>query len=125
MDMMAARLYGKEDMRLEKVPVPEISEGELLLRVKAAAVCGTDLRMLLNGVAGVDEANPLICAHEFSGIVEEAGVGAESFPKGARVSVAPNIGCGVCDRCASATATIAHSSAPSAYKSTGALPNLY
>ncbi|MCL2059291.1 MAG: alcohol dehydrogenase catalytic domain-containing protein [Oscillospiraceae bacterium] len=139
MKMMAARLYGKMDLRVEEAPVPDIADGELLLRVKAAAICGTDLRMYINGAAGVDEAHPLICAHEFSGVIEEVGAGAGAgagagtcagesagtgvdagagtgtgagentgtgasvgtgFTKGMRVSVAPNIGCGVCDRCA-------------------------
>ena len=122
MDMLAAKLYGKDDLRVETTPIPELRPGELLLRVKAAAVCGTDLRMLKNGAAGVDGAHPLICAHEFSGVVEDfnadtgtgvyAGVGADAgagagetagvrdYPAGTRVSIAPNIGCGVCDRCA-------------------------
>ena len=47
--MLAAKLYGKEDLRLVECPVPDIQEDEILLRVKAAAVCGTDLRMILNG----------------------------------------------------------------------------
>ncbi|MDR3121322.1 MAG: alcohol dehydrogenase catalytic domain-containing protein, partial [Clostridiales bacterium] len=97
--MLAARLYGKNDLRVEKVPVPEIGPGEILLRVKAAAVCGTDLRMLQNGAAGVDESHPLTLAHEFSGVVERVGAGPVRFRAGQRVCVAPNIGCGVCDRC--------------------------
>jgi hypothetical protein len=60
MDMLSARLYGKDDLRVELMPIPEIGRGEILLRVKAAAVCGTDLRMLKNGVSGVDETHPLV-----------------------------------------------------------------
>jgi len=127
MDMLAARLYGKNDLRVERAPIPALGRGDLLLRVKAAAVCGTDLRMLLNGAAGVDASHPLICAHEFSGVVEAIGDGENprgwelrggdnphggqnprgggnspgcEYAEGARVAVAPNIGCGVCDRCA-------------------------
>ncbi len=99
MEMLAARLYGKNDLRIEKIPVPEINDDEILLRVKAAAICGTDLRMLQNGATGVDENNPIVLCHEFSGIIEKIGARVKSYKLGQRVSVAPNIGCGVCDRC--------------------------
>ena len=97
--MKAARLYGKNDLRVVDVPVPEIADGELLLRVKAATVCGTDLRMYANGAAGVDADHPLTLCHEFSGTIEKIGGGVKSYTPGQRVSVAPNTGCGVCDAC--------------------------
>ena len=43
--MLAARLYGPKDLRVEEVAIPEIAEDEILLRVTSAALCGTDLRM--------------------------------------------------------------------------------
>ena len=49
MTMRAARLYGQEDLRVDDIPVPVIAEGDVLLRVKAAAICGTDIRMYRNG----------------------------------------------------------------------------
>ena len=101
MEMLAARLYGKNDLRLEKIPVPEIREGEILLRVKAAAVCGTDLRMLQNGAAGVDENHPLVLCHEFAGVIEKTGGGVDCCEAGQRVCIAPNIGCGICNWCVS------------------------
>ncbi|MCX7040732.1 MAG: alcohol dehydrogenase catalytic domain-containing protein, partial [Spirochaetes bacterium] len=69
--MKAARLYGKEDLRIEDVRVPAIGEGEVLLAVKAAAVCGTDIRMFRNGYKGVGPDTPLILGHEIAGIVEK------------------------------------------------------
>jgi len=99
--MLAARLFGKEDIRVVEVPVPETGNGEALLRVKAGTVCGTDLRMYKNGTEGVDENHPLTLCHEFAGIVERVGGGVTFLKEGQRVSVAPNIGCGVCDRCVS------------------------
>jgi len=101
MNMKAARLYGKNDLRIVDVPVPEIGEGEILLRVKAATVCGTDLRMYANGAAGVSEETPLTLCHEFSGTIERLGKNVVGYETGQRVSVAPNIGCGVCDLCVS------------------------
>jgi len=101
MNMMAARLYGKDDLRIEQIPVPDILDDEILLKVKAAAVCGTDLRMLKNGANGVDEQHPLVLAHEFSGVIEKLGANVQGYKVGQRVCVAPNIGCGVCDYCVS------------------------
>ena len=101
MTMRAARLYGKEDLRVEDIPVPRIGAGEVLLRVKAAAVCGTDIRMFRNGARGATLENPLVLGHEVSGVVEEAGDGVSGYSKGMQVAVAPNMGCGVCDQCVS------------------------
>jgi len=99
--MLAARLYGKEDIRIEEVPTPTINEDEILLRVKAASICGTDLRMYKNGLDGIDENNPRILCHEFAGTIEEIGARVEGYHVGQRVAVAPNIGCGICDLCVS------------------------
>lgn len=97
--MLAARLYGKQDLRVEQVPIPHAGPGELLLRVRAAAVCGTDLRMYQNGAKGVDESHPLVPGHEFAGEIEELGEGVTGWQIGQPVSVAPNIGCGTCPQC--------------------------
>ena len=101
MTMRAARLYGKEDLRIEDVPVPVAGPGEVLLRVKAAAVCGTDIRMYKNGARGATPENPLVLGHEVSGVVEETGPGVSGYSAGMPVAVAPNMGCGVCDQCVS------------------------
>jgi len=100
-NMQAAALYGKQDLRVTQVDVPQIDAGEILVQVKVAFVCGTDVRMFHNGYAGVSEATPLILGHEGSGIVVRVGSGVENFKEGMRVAVAPNIGCGICDYCVS------------------------
>lgn len=97
--MKAGLLYGKEDLRVEEMPVPVISDDEVLVRVKSAAVCGTDVRMYRNGVAGVDEDHPLVIGHELSGIIEKTGKNVTAYREGMRVAVAPNMGCGICDDC--------------------------
>jgi L-iditol 2-dehydrogenase len=101
MTMRAARLHGKEDLRVEEMPVPEPGAGEVLLRVKAAAVCGTDIRMYRNGARAATPGNPLVLGHEVSGVIESVGPGAHGYHVGMRVAVAPNMGCGVCDQCVS------------------------
>ncbi len=99
--MLAARMYEKNDIRMEHVPTPEPGPGELLLRVKAAAVCGTDIRMIKNGAKGITPQSPCILGHEIAGIIEKTGAGVTAFHAGQRVAIAPNIGCGVCDTCVS------------------------
>ena len=97
--MLALRLYGPQDIRLEEVPIPVLQPGEILLKTDAAAICGTDVRMWKNGAAGVDSEHPLILGHEFSGTIEEVGSGVPFYQKGMQVAMQPNIGCGICDRC--------------------------
>jgi L-iditol 2-dehydrogenase len=99
--MLAARLHGKEDLRVEEVPAPVIGPGEILLRVKAAAVCGTDIRMYRNGARGATPESPLVLGHEVAGLVESVGPGVTGYAPGDPLAVAPNMGCGVCDWCVS------------------------
>lgn len=101
MKMKAARLYGKNDLRVTECAVPEINENEILLKIRSAAVCGTDLRMIANGYSGVDEEHPLILGHELSGEIEKCGKYVEGYQPGDRIAVAPNFGCGICGPCIS------------------------
>lgn len=97
--MLALRLYGPKDIRLEDIPVPEINENEILLKPDAAAVCGTDVRMWQNGQKGVDAEHPLVLGHEFSGTIVKVGANVPFYKVGMQVAMQPNIGCGICDRC--------------------------
>ncbi|MBW2429075.1 MAG: alcohol dehydrogenase catalytic domain-containing protein [Deltaproteobacteria bacterium] len=99
--MQAAALCGKQDLRIGEVDVPQIDDGEILLQVKGAFVCGTDVRMYHNGYQGVSEATPLVLGHEGSGVVARVGGHVKNYNEGMRVAVAPNIGCGICDYCVS------------------------
>lgn len=99
--MLAAYLYGPKDLRLKEVPIPEINDNEILLKVKSTAICGTDIRMINNGYKGITEETPRILGHEISGIIEKVGKNIKKYEIGMRVAVAPNMGCGVCDWCVS------------------------
>jgi len=99
--MKAARLFGPNDIRVVDCAVPEINDDEILLKTKAAAVCGTDLRMIGNGYKNVDKDNPLTLGHEIAGIIEQVGKNVRGYEKGMKVALAPNIGCGICDWCVS------------------------
>ena len=97
--MKAIQLFDKEDLRLVELPKPTIQADEILVRVKAAALCGTDVRMFKNGAAGATANHPLTLGHEFAGIIEEVGAQVEIYKVGMGVCLQPNIGCGVCARC--------------------------
>ena len=94
--MQAARLRAIGDMRVETVPRPVPGPGELLVRVKAAGLCGSD-RHMFHGE--YPTALPVTLGHEFCGIVEAAGDGANRLPIGTRITCDPNIACGHCPAC--------------------------
>jgi len=93
------RLYGPNDIRLDEVPVPSISDDEILLKTDAAAICGTDVRMWQNGYKGVDADHPLVLGHEFAATVAKVGANVSFYREGMQLAMAPNIGCGICDKC--------------------------
>ena len=76
-DMLAARLHGPSDLRLERVPHPgPPGAGEVLLRVTVTGICGSDLHSYPDARIGdTPIRSPLILGHEFSGVVEEVGAG--------------------------------------------------
>jgi L-iditol 2-dehydrogenase len=104
--MIAARLHGPKDLRIERIPRPGApGRGQVLLRVKTTGVCGSDLHSYLDARIGdrTIEA-PLILGHEFSAVVE--AVGPESrdghsqpLKPGTRVAVDPAQPCGHCELC--------------------------
>lgn len=97
--MQAAVLYGKEDVRLETVPVPSIGPGELLVRVRAALTCGTDVKVFRRGYHAKMLVPPTLFGHEFSGDVADLGEGVENFRVGDRVVAANSAPCDQCFFC--------------------------
>ncbi|MEM1588930.1 MAG: zinc-dependent dehydrogenase [Candidatus Bathyarchaeia archaeon] len=96
--MKAARLYGAKDLRVEDVGKPIINPDEFLLRVRAATICATDIRIYTYGDPRVKY--PRILGHEFAGDIEEVGSLLEGHLKvGMRVTVNPNMYCGRCRYC--------------------------
>jgi L-iditol 2-dehydrogenase len=95
--MKAAVLHAPGDIRIEAVPVPElINEKEVLIMVKAAGICGSDLdRVMKSGTYSF----PTIPGHEFCGEVVKTGKDVKKYKKGDRVVVAPIIPCFSCGSC--------------------------
>lgn len=97
--MKAVVFQGKERLTVEEWPMPEIKSDEVLVRVMACGVCGTDVH-IFEGAAGAAECPPpTVLGHEFSGIVSQVGDKVKRLKPGDRVSVDPNRLCGVCTFC--------------------------
>jgi len=97
--MLAAVYHGPNDLRVEDVPVPRIGEGELLVKVHSASICGTDLRILHGNHRMYPSGTVRIPGHEVVGSIAEAGADQKAHPAGQRVFCAPNTGCGHCLQC--------------------------
>jgi L-iditol 2-dehydrogenase len=93
--MRAAVYQGINDVRVETVPVPEIGAGEVLIRVAACGICGTDLKKIHTG----SHSAPRIFGHETAGTIAAVGDGVEDFAIGDRVMVFHHIPCGKCYYC--------------------------
>lgn len=93
--MRAAVYRGVNDVRVETVPVPQIEAGEVLIRVHACGICGTDLKKIHTG----SHSAPRIFGHETSGSIVAVGAGVEGFAVGDRVMVFHHIPCGACYYC--------------------------
>lgn len=97
--MHAAVYNGIGDISIEDVERPMINKDEILVKVKACAICGGDLRTFRHGHNSIQ--TPIILGHEFAGIVVETGEAVKRYKVGDRVIVAPGIGCGHCSYCLS------------------------
>jgi L-iditol 2-dehydrogenase len=97
--MKAAILHGREDIRIEHVPVPEARPGELIVRVDAALTCGTDLKVFRRGYHARMIVPPALFGHELAGTVVEAGDGVTDFAPGDRVVALNSAPCGQCYFC--------------------------
>ena len=93
--MRAAVYRAVNDVRLETVPVPEIGPGELLVRIAACGICGTDLKKIHMG----SHSAPRIFGHEMGGTVVRVGEGVSKFQPGDRVMVHHHVPCGSCYYC--------------------------
>ena len=97
--MTAAILYGREDVRIEQVPVPRAAPGELIVRVSAALTCGTDLKVFRRGYHALMIQPPALFGHELAGVVAEVGEGVTNFSVGDRVVPINSAPCGECYFC--------------------------
>ncbi len=98
--MQAVEYHGPDDVRVVSRPVPACGRGEILVKVDACAVCGTDLKTWLAGNPRITP--PMVMGHEFTGLVETIDsdcTDSVSFAPGDRVVMATSISCGQCYYC--------------------------
>ncbi|HNS32008.1 MAG TPA: zinc-dependent dehydrogenase [bacterium] len=95
--MIAAILKRPEQLDIENVDIPVPGDDEIIIKVGACAICGTDVKTYRHGHKNI--VFPRITGHEVSGTVSETGKNIKNFREGDRVAVAPAIPCGVCYYC--------------------------
>jgi L-iditol 2-dehydrogenase len=97
--MTAAVLYGKEHLEIERVDVPKIGPGDVLVRVRAALTCGTDVKVFRRGYHARMIKPPALFGHELAGDIVAVGERVTGFRIGQRVMAANSAPCGACFYC--------------------------
>src|SRR5438105_1693166 len=89
--------HGPHDMSEEDIPRPPLGTGEVMVKVRATGICGSDI----HGYTGASgrRAAGMVMGHELAGSIEELGRGVEGIEVGTRVAVNPLLNCGRCDQC--------------------------
>jgi len=104
--MKAAVLFGRDDLRVVEAPVPKPEKDELLIRVHACGICGTDPHIISNGWRGQPPFGEYIPGHEYAGEVVRLGESVDEFKIGDRVASEPATGCNRCENCVRGLYTI-------------------
>lgn len=99
--MKAAVFYKKNDLRIEDIAVPTPKVGEVLIKVMACGICGTDVHIFMGDEGAAATPAKTVLGHEFAGVVESVGDGVNNIKVGDRVCVDPNKLCGDCYYCKS------------------------
>jgi L-iditol 2-dehydrogenase len=99
--MRVAMYYNNLDVRLEEMPTPQIGPGEVLMRVEAGGICGTDLLEWYR----LHKA-PLVLGHEVAGVITAIGEGVEHYKGGDRICAAHHVPCNICQYCLSGHHTV-------------------
>ena len=92
--MKAGIYYSNSDVRVEEMPLPQIGDRDILLRVMASGICGTDIMEWYR-----KRQAPVVLGHEVAGIVETAGLNVKEFSKGDRAIATHHVPCNECHRC--------------------------
>ena len=99
--MRVAMYYNNHDVRLEDMPIPQIGPGEMLIRVEASGICGSDVMEWYR----IGKA-PLVLGHEVAGVVSAVGEGVKGYKEGDRVSASHHVPCNTCHYCMSGHPTV-------------------
>ncbi len=99
--MRVAMYYNNNDVRLEELPQPEIGPGEMLLKIEASGICGSDVMEWYR----IQRA-PVVLGHEVAGTVAQVGAGVTQFQEGDRLVVTHHVPCNACRYCLSGRHTV-------------------
>ena len=99
MKMNAVRYYAPQDIRYEEIDVKEPNDNEVLVKIKAALTCGTDIKTYRRGHPVLIKTVPSGFGHEFAGVIEKVGKNVIGFEEGDRVVAANSAPCGKCFFC--------------------------
>lgn len=116
--MKVARLHAPGDLRIEDAPIPEAGPGEVTIRVRSCATCGTDAKVFHHGHHHISL--PRVLGHEIAGEVSEVGSGIEGWSPGDRVQVIAAIPCGACYYCRRGQETVCENLESIGYQYDGA-----
>jgi L-iditol 2-dehydrogenase len=94
--MRVAMYYNNKDIRIEEQPKPQAGKGELVMRIEASGICGSDVMEWYR----IKKA-PLVLGHEVAGVVDEIGQGMTKYKKGDRIVAAHHVPCNTCHYCQS------------------------
>ncbi len=97
--MLAAVLYGKEHVQVERIPIPTVGPDDLLVRVRAALTCGTDIKVFLRGYHARMIVPPALFGHELAGDIVAVGERVKGFDIGQRIVAANSAPCLRCFYC--------------------------
>lgn len=97
--MKAAVLYGQEDVRVEQVPMPELNRGEILIRVRVALTCGTDVKVFRRGYHARMIVPPSVFGHEVAGEVAACARDVTRFYRDDRIVASNSAPCERCFYC--------------------------
>lgn len=100
--MKAAVFYGKHDLRIEDIDIPKAKNDEVVVKVMACGICGTDIHIYEGDEGAAATPSGTVLGHEFAGIVTEIGKNVQNINVGDRVCIDPNKLCGSCYYCKSA-----------------------
>jgi L-idonate 5-dehydrogenase len=98
--MHALVIHAPLDLRIEEVPTPVPDASQLLVRVRAGGICGSDLHYFNHGGFGtVRIKEPMVLGHEVSGVVAGVGSAVTDIAPGTRIAISPSRACGLCEYC--------------------------
>jgi len=117
--MKAVRFHAPLDVRVDEIPVPTINREEILIKVEACAVCGSDLKAFKLGNPRINP--PIVMGHEFTGIIAETGKNTIGFNEGERIVMSTSISCGKCLYCRKGWTNLCVDLAPMGFRYNGGM----